>query len=130
MKENDNILLAQFFEEAARQQVADDGFSERVMAALPAEGRSARVVWLSHLWTLFCVAVAVLLFVLLQGWTALASYAVVLLTYAEVFVRTLPTPADFFDGSMVNVAQLLVSLVTLSALSVIGLTRWVLRRAW
>ena len=34
-EDNNDLLLQQFFSEAARQQIADDGFTERVMQALP-----------------------------------------------------------------------------------------------
>ena len=119
MNENDNILLEQFFKEAAAQQLEDDGFTQRVMQQLP-----GRTNWLSHLWTLFCVIVALGIFVLSQGWTTLASYAALFLTHVEVFVRTLPT---LFDLTAID---LLLSLAVLMVLSIIALTRWAIRWEW
>lgn len=133
MNENDNILIEQFFQEAAQQQIEDNGFSERVMAALPVR----RINWLSHLWTMFCIAVAAVVFVLTQGWTVVLSHLAVFLTNVEVFFRTLPT---LFDLSMLSeVSQntsaslfldVLLALVVLLVLWIVGITRWVSRWAW
>lgn len=131
MNENDNILLEQFFKEAAAQQLEDDGFTQRVMQQLPGHTN-----WLSHLWTLFCVIVALGIFVLSQGWTTLASYAALFLTHVEVFVRTLPTLFDLsaidLSGLMTqtSVWEILLSLAVLMVLSIIALTRWAIRWEW
>lgn len=130
MNENDNILIEQFFQEAAQQQIEDNGFSERVMAALPVR----RINWLSHLWTVFCMTVAAIVFVLTQGWTVVLSHLAVFLTNVEVFFRTLPTMFDLSAlgemsaGTMPSLfLQILVALVVLVVLWIIGLTRWVSR---
>ena len=73
----DNELLEKFFQEARQMEVADNGFSERVMAQLNADtvARQATVRrerLISRLWTLSCVAVATVLFVVLRGWDILA----------------------------------------------------------
>lgn len=130
MNENDNILLEQFFKEAAMPPLEDDGFSERVMQRLP-----RRSNWLVHLWTLFCVGVAMAIFIQTQGWKALASYAMLFLTQVEVLVRTLPTMLDLsaidLSGLMpqTSILEIVLSLMVLMVLSVIGLTRWVSRWA-
>ena len=83
MTDDNDILLKQFFQEASQQQIADDGFTERVMRHLPqhsllvAHGR-----WLTRLWTAFCIVVFAILFVLFDGWTLLAIQL-------EVLVRTM-----------------------------------------
>ena len=94
MNDNENILIESFFKEAAQQQIEDNGFTERVMANLPA-GEANMVHRLSRLWTWFCVVMGVVLFFLLNGWDSLkASINMLLstvLTGLEVFVTTAPT---------------------------------------
>lgn len=55
--------------------VADDGFSDRVMARIP----SRKTRTLSRLWTIFCVAVAGALFVAFDGLQLMAQGLVMLL---------------------------------------------------
>ena len=89
MTEDDNRLIEQFFAEASRQSVADDGFSQRVMQQLEQQERrqaSQQVTFLSsrsfsRLWTLGCVALATVLFVTFHGWELLQ-------VQLEVMVRT------------------------------------------
>lgn len=94
MNDNENILIESFFKEAAQQQIEDNGFTERVMANLPA-GEANLAHRLTRLWTLFCVVMGVVLFFLLNGWDSLkASINMLLstvLTGLEVFVTTAPT---------------------------------------
>ncbi len=61
MVENNDKLLEDFFA-ANRQEIADNGFTRRVMRRLP--DRSDR---LAHVWTALCFALAVVLFVALDG---------------------------------------------------------------
>ena len=77
--EDNDLLLQQFFSAAASQQLADDGFSQRVMRRLP-----QRTNWYTRLWTLGCIAVFAVLFIVLRGWEVLA-------VQLEVLLRTLPT---------------------------------------
>lgn len=37
MTEDDNIRIEELFRAAAQQEIADDGFTDRVMASLPVE---------------------------------------------------------------------------------------------
>lgn len=59
--ENDDKLLTSFFAEH-RQEIADNGFSRRVLRRLP--GRSQQ---LSRIWTTCCFTLALALFVVLDG---------------------------------------------------------------
>ena len=61
MMENDDKLLEQFFADN-RQEIADNGFTRRVMHRLP--NHSHR---LSQIWTAFCFTLALVLFVTLNG---------------------------------------------------------------
>ena len=67
MTDNDNIILEDFFKQAAQQQIEDNGFTERVMQHLPDE-TYAKAHRLSTLWTLFCVIVGAVLFFVFGGW--------------------------------------------------------------
>ena len=74
MDMTDNELLEQLFRPMKELELADDGFSERVMRQLP--HRDLRR--LSRLWSALCIAVAILLFILMRGWELLA-YSVVMI---------------------------------------------------
>ena len=67
MTDKDNMMIEDFFKQAARQQVEDNGFTERVMHSLP-DRKMEAVRKLSQLWTLFCMAVAGVLFFMFGGW--------------------------------------------------------------
>ena len=67
MTDKDNIMIEEFFKQAAQQQIEDNGFTERVMQSLP-DRKDHVVRRLSQLWTLFCIAVAGVLFFLFGGW--------------------------------------------------------------
>ena len=85
---NDNDrLLQQFFSEAASQQIDDNGFTERVMQRLASpnvQPSTFNVQRVSRLWTWFCIAVFVVLFVACRGWELLA-------VQFEVMLRTMAT---------------------------------------
>jgi len=93
MTDNDNLLIEKFFKQAAQQQIEDNGFTERVMAQIAQTKPSTRRK--SILWTWFCVATALALFILLGGWESLKATMMVWMTTAltslEVFVTTAPT---------------------------------------
>ena len=99
MEDKNDILLKQLFADAAKQTIEDNGFTERVMMNLPemtdpvmAESKVRR---LSHLWTLFCVGVALLAFGLAKGWpifeSILSGGKQMLINTIEVFLITAPT---------------------------------------
>jgi|GEM_PF-960255 hypothetical protein len=99
MEDKNDILLKQLFADAAKQTIEDNGFTERVMMNLPemtdpvmAESKVRR---LSHLWTLFCVGVALLAFWFAKGWPILESILSggkqMLINTIEVFLITAPT---------------------------------------
>ena len=97
MTDNDNLLIEKFFNQAARQQIEDNGFTERVMEQIVRQEQqsSVKTHHLSLLWTWFCVVVGLALFVVLGGWGSLKASIMVLastvLTSLEVFVTTAPT---------------------------------------
>jgi hypothetical protein len=132
MNENDNILIEQFFREAASQQIRDNGFSDRVMERIEELPRTSHLApLLSTGWTLFCIAVALLVFFWLHGWSELATDITIMLTYVEVFVRIVPTMLDMNSFIHVpassSVVTVVLSLLVLMVLSIIGLTRWASR---
>ncbi|MBR4481793.1 MAG: DUF5056 domain-containing protein [Prevotella sp.] len=93
MTDNDNLLIENFFKQAAQQQIEDNGFTERVMEKVVQTRPSTRRM--SILWTCFCVAVALALFILLGGWESLKTTMMVWMTTAltslEVLITTAPT---------------------------------------
>lgn len=58
---NDDELLMQFFN-AVRQEIDDDGFSERVMQRIPQHAKR-----MNQIWTTICFALGVALFILFDG---------------------------------------------------------------
>ena len=79
----DNEMLEQLFRPMKEMKLADNGFTERVMQQLP-----RRDVWqLSRLWTTFCIAIAVVLFVLLRGWE-LIVYGLVMMMNNMAVAKT------------------------------------------
>lgn len=67
MTEMDDKLLKQFFSEH-KQEIADNGFSRRVIKHLP--DRSLKI---SRIWTTCCCAVALILFFALNGLQAIVG---------------------------------------------------------
>lgn len=93
---NDEQLLEQFFQQARQQEIADDGFTERVVKLMP-----NKELRLSRLWTAACIAVGLLLFTLVGGWRLLG----LLLVKALI---TMPTTGQ--------IASLWLTMLLLSAL--------------
>ena len=94
MNDKDNILIEDFFKQAAMQQIEDNGFTERVMENLP-DMHLATVRRLSRLWTAFCVVIGVVLFFVFGGWEVLQSLFFgglhMLVGWLEVFMVTAST---------------------------------------
>ncbi len=96
MTEDNDLLLQQFFSEAAQQEIADNGFTEQVMQRLDSEEHqhsmaetklspsvaTVNVQRVTRLWTCFCIGVFLALFIVFRGWELLAIQL-------EVLVRTL-----------------------------------------
>ena len=73
----DDQLLQAFFADNRMEEIPDDGFSDRVMQALP--GLDQEKTWanrrrLEHLWTAACVAVGVVAAVVCQGWEQIQGW--------------------------------------------------------
>ena len=94
MTDKDNIMIEEFFKQAAKQQIEDNGFTEWVMMNLP-ETSAERVRRLSRLWTIFCGVVGVVLFFVLGGWQIVQGLFYgglrMMLGWLEVFMVTAPT---------------------------------------
>jgi len=88
MIEDNERLLQELFREAADRQIADDGFTERVMQRLP-----LRINWFTRLWNIFCITVFAVLFVVFRGWDMLA-------VHFEVMLRTLAAQSFSINLSM------------------------------
>lgn len=82
----DDQLLQAFFADNRMEEVPDDGFSDRVMQALPGldpektvlaldqKQALAKRLRLEHLWTAACVAVGVVAAVVCQGWEQIQGW--------------------------------------------------------
>lgn len=76
MNMEDEKLLQSFFADC-QMDIPDDGFSDRVMQALPSsemEKEVAKRRWLEHLWTAACVAIGVVAAIVCQGWEQIQSF--------------------------------------------------------
>ena len=96
MTEKENKLIEDLFKQAARQQIEDNGFTERVMEEVERVDQTSLVPHrLSQLWTWFCIAVSLVLFYVFNGWEMLKASLLVLCaafrTSLEVFFTTAPT---------------------------------------
>lgn len=73
----DDQLLQAFFADNKMEEVPDDGFSDKVMQALPAleqEKALAKRRRLEHLWTAVCMAIGVIAAVVCQGWEQIQGW--------------------------------------------------------
>lgn len=66
----DEALLQRFFADSARMDIADDGFTDRLMRRLPEEV-DARCYRLYRLWTAVMIAVCVAVFFFVNGFQLL-----------------------------------------------------------
>ena len=83
---SDEQLLQAFFADNRMEEIPDDGFSDRVMQALPGLEQKKTVLSLEqkqalakrrrleHLWTAACVAVGVVAAVVCQGWEQIQGW--------------------------------------------------------
>ena len=73
----DDQLLQAFFADNRMEEIPDDGFSDRVMQALPSLEQEKALVKrrrLEHLWTEACVAVGIVAAVVCQGWEQIQGW--------------------------------------------------------
>lgn len=76
LAQDDEQLLQSFFADC-QTELPDDGFSDRVMAALPStEAEKAAVMRrrMEHVWTLVCVAIGLIAAVVCQGWEQIQGF--------------------------------------------------------
>lgn len=92
MTENEDKLLESFFADN-RQEVADNGFTRRVMRRLPDRGNR-----LARVWTTVCFTLAAVLFVALDG------IEIVWNVLHETFVNTVQSGAAQTDSKSLLIA--------------------------
>lgn len=76
LAQDDEQLLQSFFADC-QTELPDDGFSDRVMSALPStEAEKAAVMRrrMEHVWTLVCVAIGLIAAVVCQGWEQIQGF--------------------------------------------------------
>lgn len=71
MEDNKDILLDKLFAEAAKTEIADNGFSRRVMRRLP-----LRAEKYSRIWTAICTSAAIILLTYFKAWNYLLDGAI------------------------------------------------------
>ena len=99
-EQGDDALLEQFFAPAREQQLADNGFTERVMHRLP-----DRAMQLSRLWTLVCLVIGIVfivVFLLFQGWLPVVLWLNDIVH--ESFVHVHPLPLFLTMGALCSLA--------------------------
>ena len=96
MMENNDKLLEQFFADN-RKEIADNGFSRRVMHSLPSHSRR-----LSQIWTIFCFTLALVLFVSFNG------LQLILGTLRETFTSAVENGATQLDPKSLIVAGIVL----------------------
>ena len=123
MKDEKDLLLDNFFKEAAELQISDDGFAEQVMAALPASHQTETKAMKDlkkkmTLWNIACIASGIALFIVLKGWNIIydimaSGMAIVLttdftrlLTNMFVVMLALPTLLLIFTAYFFGRAEL------------------------
>lgn len=123
MKDEKDLLLDNFFKEAAELQISDDGFAEQVMAALPASHLTETKAMKDlkkkmTLWNIACIAAGIALFIVLKGWNIIydimaSGMAIVLttdftrlLTNMFVVMLALPTFLLIFTAYFFGRAEL------------------------
>ena len=109
MTDKDNLLIENFFKQAAQQQIEDHGFTEKVMAKIAEREQQPAVATrhMSLLWTWFCVVVALALFFILGGWESLKASIMVLMSTALTSIEVLLTTAPTADWNLNPVLLLL-----------------------
>ena len=96
MMENNDKLLEQFFTDN-RKEIADNGFTRRVMHRLPNHSRR-----LSQIWTVFCFTLALVLFVSLNG------LQLVLGTLRETFTSAVESGTTQLDPKSLIIAGIVL----------------------
>ena len=99
MDMTDHELLEQLFRPMKEMQVADDGFSQRVMQ------RDARS--LSRLWTTFCILIGVALFVAMRGWELIGYALLMLLNNPPSQQQMLTAAASLIAIGVIAIGELL-----------------------
>lgn len=96
MESNDDKLLREFFA-TEKKEIADNGFSRRVMRRLP-----TRVNRLAQIWAVFVSLVALMLFFAFDGLQAVIS------TLRDVFVSMVQSSATNIDPKSLIIAAVVL----------------------
>lgn len=104
MTEYEDKRILSFFEEYARKEIADDGFSQRVMRSLPSHDYVYKQR-LNRIWTAMCALAAVVLFVRADGFAVLKGIA-------ADFVVDAFTSTMSIDVSGVSLLMVVMTLLT------------------
>lgn len=97
MESNDDKLLRDFFA-TEKKEIADNGFSRRVMRRLP-----SRINRLMQIWAVFVSLVALLLFFAVDGLQAVVS------TLRDVFVSMVQNSATNIDPKSLLIAAVVLA---------------------
>ena len=101
MDMTDNELVEKLFKDIRQMEIPDDGFTERVMRQIP----DVKTQALSRLWTMCCIAIGVVLFVLVRGWEPVCYRLVMLVNNMSLLQSHL---------LLIMAATMVVGLITIS----------------
>jgi len=106
----DERMIASFFEQYGKEEIADEGFSERVISRLPKREWSI-AMRLNTIWTCICGIAAIVLFVCADGIGIIS-------TVAQGVWNSMLTSVSTVEITLSSVATVLVALLTLYAVAV------------
>lgn len=110
MKDNNDLLIASFFEQYGKKEIADNGFSQRVMNALPHRERSYAKL-LNTLWTCFCGIAAISLFLFADGINFISSVAINVLNSLLAHISAIDITLSTVIMTVVAIYTLLICAV-------------------
>lgn len=114
MTENNEKLIASFFEDSKHQMLPDNGFTNRVMNRLP-EHRYTRMLCLNRLWTAVCVVAGVLLFFMNDGFGLLKNIA----SDAFMDIISICVSANINIGALIAIVLILISVTYVAIYDII-----------
>lgn len=113
MKDKNDLLIASFFEQYGQKDIADNGFSQRVMSRLPRREWSL-AKRMNTIWTCICGVAAIVLFILVDGIELILSVATS--TFNHIF-----SSVTSINLTLASVITIIITVWILSAVAIYNL---------